>query len=337
MVGGVAWAVSPGGSGRTRAEKLVAELVALGVIDPDFVPYFHGRTPPANGAVSVGVLMPNRRLRRVLPSERSLAVVSPVFSRAIEGRRFWTDLYDDWALAPDINRLHRTLSRNTYRGIRAHPGMYGVVTCNSDYMRQKLQLGPKSLVPNGVDPALAEFPRTGDERRRLVILGHFFRGRTDFGLIEQVVEAGQFDEIVVGAPGQSSEMARTLRRLATGRAKLTVHTWLSPLDLSSTIGSRTVALVPHVVNDYTLSQDLMKVYQFLALGLRPIVPRLLWPKHLAPDNSLLLDFGLSLERVLRQWIDTEPPADEWRTAFASRHSWAVRAMQVKRLLGAGAD
>jgi hypothetical protein len=200
-------------------------------------------------------------------------------------------------------------------------------------MRAKLKLSQDALVPNGVDPELSRIPRSGDSRRRLIVLGHFFNGRTDFQLLEEVVRSGRFDEIFIGSPGSSSKMSDFLRRLKEYTpAKVVVREWVSHVELSEVVGPRTVALIPHVVNDYTLSQDPMKLYQFLALGVRTICPRLLWPKHLDESSALLVDIGVKLGDVIHEWCDAGPVSDDWRIAHGEENSWRSRALRVARLV-----
>jgi hypothetical protein len=114
---------------------------------------------------------------------------------------------------------------------------------------------------------------------------------------------------------------------------LQVHEWLSVDDLAAISGRKTVALVPHVISDYTLSQDLMKVYTLSALGLKVICPRLLWPHTLPKDFAYLMDYGVKLQDTLGDWLDGPAPTAEWRQEICHEHSWQTRALQVAKLIG----
>jgi len=137
---------------------------------------------------------------------------------------------------------------------------------------------------------------------------------------------------LVAMPGKprSLHCVRDLRQQL--KSRLHVHEWLDDRALAEHVGARTVALVPNRVRDYTLSQDLMKVYQLLSLGVRVMCPRLLWPDSVDREFGLLLDHGIRLDDVLADWIEDSPPSQDWRSAFAASHSWANRARSIYSLI-----
>lgn len=331
MIGQVAWAVPPGGKTNTRPVLLIRELVKLDVVSESFETLFHGRQPSVSGHVNSGKWWPGRKLQAVGGSQ---AVLSPVFFTLAESNPQWVDFYDDWSIAPDINMWHRALSAMSYRAVASGRGKTSGITCNSPYMAAKLGLPSTAIVPNGVDPDVAALITPDDPTRRLILLGHFFSGRTDFELIERICSREYFDQVVIGAPGTDPMMLALLERLRRrlGSA-LEVHEWLSVDDLASLSGPQTAAVVPHVVSDYTLSQDLMKVYTLSALGIRVICPRLLWPYTLPKDFAYLLDYGVRLEDTLTEWLDSPAPSAEWRQRIGDEHSWQTRARQIAGLIG----
>lgn len=322
----VAWAVPPGKGLNTRPARLLVELEKLGIVSPDAPRYFHGRAAAEGSSVSAGSLDP---IRGVPASAERLALMSPVFRAGVHAGAAWYDFYDDWSLAPDINALHRVHASRTYAAMRRGVSDGVLVTCNTPYMAGRVGLDASHVLPNGVDSEIADYPPSGDARSRLLLLGKFFDGRTDWELIQQVTAAVDFDEIVVGHPGDSKPMGHLLDQLhrMVGE-RLVVKDWLDSRDLAALAGPRTVALVPHVVTDYTLSQDLMKVYQLQGHGIRMICPRLLWPTHLSVEHAYLVDFGADYTRLLAEWIESPTITEEWRQNFISQHSWTARAKSL---------
>lgn len=316
----------PGKGLNTRPARLLVELGKLGVISETAPRYFHGRAAAEGHSVSAGSFDP---IRGVPVSAKALAVLSPVFRAGAHPGAFWYDFYDDWALAPDINALHRLHAARSYASMRRGANQGVLVTCNSPYMAGRVGLDGAHVVPNGVDDALADHSPAGDDATRLLLLGKFFDGRTDWDLILRIAAATDFDEIVVGHPGDSESMGRVLDRLHQKFGeRLVIRDWIDSSDLATFAGPRTVALVPHVVSDYTLSQDLMKVYQLQGHGIRVICPRLLWPTHLSARYAYLVDFGADYSRLLTEWIDSPTIDEEWRQAFIADNSWASRARAV---------
>lgn len=329
----VAWAVPPTErAGRTRPEQLVAWLTRAGAVAPQAQRIYHGRSNTAPGWQRASILLPSRSART---HTADAAVLSPVFLAGLRATVSWIDLYDDWSTAPDINPVHRFLASRGYAALRAERCRAKLVTVNSAYMADRVAPVAVEIVPNGVDPRLGHLRTAGTEQPRLLVLGHFFKGRTDFGLLESVARRPDFSEVVIGGPGSSPALANVINRLRrTLGTRLHVHQWLGETELAGLAGSRTVALIPNRVSDYTLSQDLMKAYQFLALGIRVICPRLVWPAALPIENALLLDRGVDLDAVLGDWLELPAPDEAWRKDFVAQHSWEARASHIGEVLRA---
>jgi hypothetical protein len=331
MIDRVAWPVPPGRArGYTRPEQLVAVLGCLGALDPSCSYIAHGRSRAGLTGL-VDQVAPGR----LLGSEQSgTAILSPVFLTHGSKDAAWIDLYDDWFLSPNTHPYYRLLALRGYRALRNMADMAATVTVNTTYMANLLTPVETVRIPNGVDESLGDLPSGGSASRRLILLGEFFPGRTDFDTLVEVASRPEFEEVIVGAPGRSKEMTSAIRALSSRIGpRLKVHQWLSPNQLAGLVGERTAVLVPHLVCDYTLSQDLLKVYQCLALGMRVICPRLLWPESLDVTYGLLLDHGVDLDGVLADWIDADPPTATWRKQFAAQHSWKSRGEAVLAATG----
>lgn len=255
-------------------------------------------------------------------------MLSPVFQLGnLHGPPAWRDYYDDWSLAPDINAVHRAYSSHSYRGARKSSS--GLITVNSAYMAGKLRLSERSIIPNGVDKALGEHPSTGDSARRLILLGHFFAGRTDLKLLREVVDAGEFDEVVIGGLRESNPLYEEFLSCVAKCPEKKIVSHLCLDELPSIIGERTVALIPNAVSDYTVSQDPMKLYIFLALGLNVIVPLQLVPHSIPIENIYLVGPGSGLGGGLKDWIDRAERTDLiQRKKFAAENSWQTRAEAI---------
>lgn len=324
----VAWALPPGRKHETRPAQLISNLIELGLVTDDVQYHFHGRTPAIDGWIPEGSFFP--RVNGL--ANRELAVLSPIFvPRLQRASILWADYYDDWSIAPDINPLHRLHAAISYSNVRHLSSGLGMVTCNTPYMAAKLGLEKERIVPNGVDPKLANIARTGDDAFRIIILGHLFKGRTDLKLLRQALLEWPADEIILGAPGQCAGVAKILRQAEADRRPIRIFDWLSPERLCQLVGRRTVALVPHIVSDYTLSQDMMKLYQFISMGMKVVCPRWLWPSHIDMKYAFLLDFGADTTQI-REWAGSFTIADAERVGFAEENSWRARAREIGRLI-----
>ncbi len=325
LIDGIAWSVPPGTSAYTRPVQLVEQLEQLGVIAPETQFVHAGKAPSADSL--------HRRARwSFLPTRPSgsdaWAVLSPVFfgSRKV----VWTDFYDDWSIAPDINPVYRQIARVTYQSVSRGHRNSAIMTVNTSYMASRLRLPPASVVPNGVDPALANVARSGDASRRVILLGRFMEGRTDWALMDRIVRFGGFDEVVIGAPGDSIRMSQLIASWRTTGSvpSVLVYPWLDSTALGALIGENTACLIPHVVDDYTRSQDLMKCYQMAALGVPVIIPPELWPERLVVPNTLPIERAAAVgsSRLL---------TDQERADVVRKHSWRARAEQIASTIHQG--
>lgn len=327
VIEGVAWSVPPNAARHTRPVQLVNQLSRMGLISEKTVFVHAGRAPSA-GTHQIRARAP--WYPTVPRSDGAWAVLSPVFRGVRDA--VWRDYYDDWSIAPDINPLHRAIASATYRTMsRVGQEASTTITVNTSYMARKLGLADSHIIPNGVDPSLADVPIAGDSLQRLVVLGTFMDGRTDWDMLRNFVLSGRWREVLIGAPGTSAAMLDILKQAERRTdVSLRVVDWLPVSDLGHVAGSRTVCLIPHLVNDYTLSQDLMKAYQFAALGLPTIVPTALIPPGLgaAPLVGFVPDQTVTDLKI--------PPllAVPDRVAFCRTNSWAVRAQGVADLMAA---
>ncbi|MET8272473.1 hypothetical protein [Streptomyces sp. NPDC005096] len=160
-------------------------------------------------------------------------------------------------------------------------------------------------------------------------MGNFFPGRTDHELLTQLALSPAAEEVVIF--GCSEEVSTRLQPLISGRQVRLLGK--RPLaEIARIVGSKTVLAVPHVVSDYTVSQDLMKAYQGAALGMRVLLPYELFPAGLGPDQALALGPGVKVDDVLDGAFARGGLNPAEVDAFMANNSWERRAQQVRELL-----
>ncbi|QBR93392.1 hypothetical protein [Nocardioides euryhalodurans] len=236
----------------------------------------------------------------------------------------WIDAYDDYSLAPDMSWGVRLLAARNYRALRAASSP-ALVTVNSRYMQLKLRPRPTVLVPNGVSPDLAAVPTTGDDRLRVIVMGHFFDGRTDWRLLDEILHAPSMEEVIV--VGEHPRVDAMVTRARTAGRPVQARTSMTLQSMAGDVGERTVFAIPHVVSDYTLSQDLMKAYQAIAMGLPVCVPNALWPHAISRDLGQVFERGVGVDDVLSGAARTVITPSQ-RHGFAADHAWSRRAERI---------
>lgn len=307
----------------SRPAALIRELVNIGALPIGDVEHV-GRVRRGLGAVLDAV-----ELLRRMDGPPSV-VLSPLAFRREARSGLWFDAYDDWSLAPEMGRGVKLLSRIGYSSLRSVADD-ALVTVNSEFMADKLASVAPILVPNGVDPALADWRLPShDVTRRVLLLGHFFRGRTDWTLFENILSSRVAEEVIVVGTG-AAVRERVARASTSGATvKLLPPTPLS--GLSQWLGRCTVLAIPHCVSDYTMSQDLMKAYQAVALGIPFVVPNALWPASIPRELGLVFEIGTSVDDVLASAFTWERLDLRGRRAFCQDNSWRRRAELVAEQL-----
>jgi hypothetical protein len=323
----VLWPVQPGAEHEhTRPAVMVRELERLGVT-------FGARL--AHGRPDIALDLRSRRIEirrapwiRSTPfggSEDRYCSWTPLIADVEDQRLAWFDGYDDWSLSPEIPLASRVLARRTYNGL--HNSDDVVRTANTRYMCNRL--GPDTvLIPNGCQVELGDARTNGDDQLRFIVLGSLHRKRLDARVIESLVALPFRCSFVFGGPELTdfASRARAMGHDVTHRPKVPLA------HLGNVVGDRTVAVLPLRVNDYTLSQDPMKTYDYLALGMPVLAPRLLWPSHLPIERAMLFEDGDDIAELAlaASTLGLETPS--WRQSFAVRQSWAQRARQLRQVL-----
>lgn len=328
MIEEIAWAVQPNSTGLTRPDRLVRELVELKAISPDAVRLYHGKSAAAPRTKQAPKLWPASGVNRNRPT----AVLSPLFLLSISQNIAWIDLYDDWSLAPDINRLYRSYAKLGYLRLRQGRERHQLLTTNTQYLAKKINPRQATVVPNGVDDQLASLSRTDDDASQLIILGNFFQGRTDFDLMERLSTSPRFDFVHIGGPGNDPQMRTFLNSVQSAHpGRLVIHPRIDDRQLALLAGPNTAALIPNLVSPYTLSQDPMKAYTFGAVGIPTISRSEIWPTILPRSRNLLITPGDDIDSRLSSW-HPERASDEERLEFARTHSWRKRAEYISEHL-----
>ena len=171
-----------------------------------------------------------------------------------------------------------------------------------------------------MSPFYSDTDLSEDDTKRVIVMGAFRHGRTDFGLIREVAQSDQIEELVVAGHG-GAQLAASCQRLAA--ARVVHYPYLNRQEVARLIGPNTVALIPHHVNAYTVSQDPMKLYQFLAFGIPVLVPRLLCGGHIRADGLIRFEHGDAVQPLLRAAFRLRSALSDWRRAFGTEHSWAA--------------
>ena len=108
---------------------------------------------------------------------------------------------------------------------------------------------------------------------------------------------------------------------------------LPPTGLARLLASSMVGLIPYRLNEYTAGVFPMKVYEYLAAGLRVVSTALPSLEGAASDDDIMLAGGESFLQAVQGGIESwSESVAERRRMLARSHSWKVRRDQSISLI-----
>ncbi|HZM71974.1 MAG TPA: glycosyltransferase [Candidatus Polarisedimenticolia bacterium] len=230
------------------------------------------------------------------------------------------DAYDAWDLSPLVHGRRRQAA--VVRGYESAAASADVVLANSAFMAERMRgLGARNVVrlPNGAPERL-----TADQGAPayFAYVGRIHE-RVDATLLAAVADAFPAVEIRI-AGGVEREPAAWAALASRPNVRL-----IGPLEAVAArrlIAGAAALLLPHVVDDYTRSQDPMKAWDALASGTpvvsTPLPPVTEWPEPLRLIGGDREAFVAAARRALSGELR---PARDQMLALAAANTWSARA------------
>ncbi len=249
-----------------------------------------------------------------------------VFQRLASGRHrplCVFDAYDAWDLSPLVRGRARLAA--VARGYAAAAMHADLIFANTTMIAERLRgMGARAvcLLPNASPPVR---PMTPLVPPYVAYVGRIHE-RLDAPLVSALAQAEPQLPIRIGG---------AVERQPAGWLELTawpnVHLEgpLSADRALAFVGEARALLVPHIVDDYTRSQDAMKAWDALSVG-TPIVSTRIppaddWPSGLALVAETPEEFVAAVRRVMDGELDA---ARSDRLAFAAVNGWDARAAEA---------
>jgi len=236
---------------------------------------------------------------------------------------------DDW-LSSAARHAYWPAYRAAYRQIRE--AEIAVAAVSQEIIDRIDPLGPRAVIPNGVDPAewrgapppapgwLAEIPTP-----RAVYAGTLDQ-RLDIEGIAALAADRPALQIVLAGPAPDPEYMAALQ----GIPNVHVHGGMGRRELVATLRNCQLSLVAHRRTALTEAMSPLKVYEYLAAGL-PVVSVDLGPIRRADDRILIAGSTAEMGPLTDRALAGDGMTEDERLAFIDRHSWASRHEAVLSL------
>jgi teichuronic acid biosynthesis glycosyltransferase TuaH len=310
---------------RLRSSRAVttssADTWGVDVIHPLMIP-FHG-VAPVRGL--------NRYLLKRLPIEGDGAVLwtfSPV-TYGLEDR-FARTVYHS------VDLLHTQHGSPREVCLAAEASLLAKADCviaSSSGVRNHLRSMGRDdveLWENVADIALYEAARE-TRQPRAVFAGNLTTSKVDFDLLRSLATAG-VPIIVAGPTSVDGTSARRELKALLELPGIRYVGNIPPEELARVLASSMVGLIPYRLNEYTAGVFPMKVYEYLAAGLRVVSTALPSLERTASDDVVLAgkeSFVREVQRGIEAWSEQ---AAARRRVLARGHSWQARGEQALTLI-----
>lgn len=214
------------------------------------------------------------------------------------------DAYDDWSLSPLFKQKKRHM-KYIIRGYEIIKYNANIIITNTVHMKNKLNFrdnvyivnNTSSLVNNYFDINVTSLPFKGK------VVGYVgnLHERIDIDLLEYLFH--KFPDTNFVFVGKNEFKSNYFNNLISKYSNVLLCDPVSYNKVSSYIKNFDVCIVPHIVNEYTMSQDSMKIYDYLSLG-KPIVTTKIPPADLLTDYLYVAEsheeFAIKLKEALEE-------------------------------------
>lgn len=238
--------------------------------------------------------------------------------------------HDDWAAFPPVSRLWPAY-REAYcvlreRGVR--------IICVSTEVARRVAVDAQSVVlPNAVDEVLwstQKSPPAAMSRLPSPIVTYVgtIDGRLDIGLIERVAEDQAVGSIALIGFIPESSIARKLQAIP----KVALCGPMRRLELAGALMYSDACIIPHVIDQLTISMSPLKLYEYLAAG-KPVVSTDLPGVRGVSERVVISSAGDFPEAVLAA-LEFPSVSEDERLEFIRVNSWKSRHDRMLRVMWA---
>lgn len=336
---------SPGQVTRFVWPAAKSQVAGVAIVAPAFILPFCWRMPIARASV---MLLAAQLLSMVGARSYCLWVNNPQYhpfllAQTLRRRasKMLLDLSDDFTAFedPDPAGLERRVRELTRQAD-------GVIAVNA-HVEAKFPHRRSIVFRNGTDfeamqrqdlqYSLGDFLPKAPGRKYVGFIGGLHRGRVDEGLLDATVTA--FPGVTFIFVGYSND-SDLLRRLAE-RPNVRIHAAVPYDELPYVIRAFDVAIIPHLDNEFTRGNDLLKLRDYLACGIPVVATRSSGMSEYEGIVHVCDGRGEFLAAISRLLAGEVPHDASAGLAVAQRESWPNRIPQLitwlRDVVGIGAD
>ncbi|MCO7124178.1 glycosyltransferase [Sporolactobacillus shoreicorticis] len=241
------------------------------------------------------------------------------------------DAYDDWSLSPFYKNRKRHM-KYINRGYNIAKDYAELILTNTIHMKKKLSthVNKVELICNTSSLKIENVNIKKNNKRKYVGYIGNIHERLDMDLLESVIK--HYPRVKFIFVGKNDFQSKLFDQLLANYSNTSFTGPKDYKDIPRYISKFDVCIVPHVVNEYTLSQDSMKIYDYLAYG-KPIVSTEIPPADLL--NQIIYvghtrqEFVKKLATALNENNDG---LKNERLTFMKENTWSKKVDHICKML-----
>lgn len=246
------------------------------------------------------------------------------------------DAYDDWSLSPFYRQRKRHL-KYILRGYLIAKEYAPLIITNTNQMKNKLSTDSNKVILIGNTSSLkiksvsTSSPESLSYSENKVVgyIGNIHE-RIDLNLVAQL--ADYFKKVHFVFIGKNDFRSDRFEKLLLEHINIR---FLGPKaydEIPAFISQFDVCFIPHVVNEYTLSQDSMKMYDYLQCG-KPVVTTAIPPAdrlgHIIYVGHTHQEF---IDQLAKALVENNNKIKNERLNYMENNTWKKKAEQICALL-----
>ncbi|OMC71937.1 hypothetical protein BK126_07890 [Paenibacillus sp. FSL H7-0326] len=246
------------------------------------------------------------------------------------------DAYDDWTLSPLYTNRPKHL-KAINKGYKEAEELSDIIFVNTLQMKEKFEtknnknnvylLNNTSSLNLEIDVSR---PLKGKYTGKVVgYLGNIHE-RIDLSLLEEMLTF--FPDVTFLFIGVNEFSDDKFERLLNNYKNIEHIPGIPYSDVASYINDFDVCIVPHIISPYTLSQDSMKMYDYLSLG-KPIVTTPIPPSDVVGSLVYVAENANSFKQQLERALSEEGnELKENRINYMKNNSWNSRTSLIYEII-----
>ncbi|WP_127507102.1 hypothetical protein [Paenibacillus humicus] len=295
---------------------------------------------PFGKAEEIMLPMIIKRIKRKKKIKDSIILVSDPKSASIFQAKLGLgifDAYDNWELSPlykDDKRNREAISS----GYKIASKYAEVLITNTPYMMQSMlrNEGHVYLVGNtsslSSDKIITKKESEYNKKKSVGYIGNIYE-RLDLNIIDFISDKFlDVDFIFIGKQTWGNQLDKEKFLQLTKKNNVFYNDKIPYDQITNKILDFDVCIIPHIVDVFTLTQDSMKMYDFLSLG-KPIVTTPVPPSELLMDYVYIADDKERFAEKLQNALDEVGQENKQsRQEYMKQNGWASRTNEIYSII-----